>query len=77
MEKNTEKTCFGLFFGGYTIKMFNHGHNILRLYDFGPIVVISNKHSIYELPRELRNKFRLKKLGNIKKISKPLSIIEL
>ena len=44
---------------------------------FDQIVVISNKHSIYELPHELRNKFRLKKLGNIKKISKPLSIMEL
>ena len=44
---------------------------------FDQIVVISNKHSIYELPHELRNKFRLKKLGNIKKMSKPLSIMEL
>ena len=37
------------------------------------IVIISNKHGIYELPHELPNDLRLKdlrKLGNIQKISK-------
>ena len=34
------------------------------------IVIISNKHGIYELPHELPNDLRLRKLGNIKKISK-------
>ena len=33
-------------------------------------VIISNKHGIYELPHELRNDLRLRKLGNIRKISK-------
>ena len=43
---------------------YNHGHNILRLFDSLPnflftsseiIVIISNKHGIHELPRELSN----------------------
>ena len=34
------------------------------------IVIISNKHGIYKLPQELPNDLRLRKLGNIKKISK-------
>ena len=34
------------------------------------IMIISNKHGIYELPHELLNNLRLGKLGNIKKISK-------
>ena len=37
------------------------------------IVIISNKHGIYELPHELPNDLR--KLGNIKKISKLNRII--
>ena len=37
------------------------------------IVIISNKHGIYELPHELPNDLR--KLGNIKKISKPHRIV--
>ena len=28
------------------------------------IVIISNKHGIYELPQELPNDLRLRKLGN-------------
>ena len=32
-------------------------------------IVISNKHGIYEFPRELQNDLRLRKLGNTKKIS--------
>ena len=32
------------------------------------IVIISNKHGIYELPHELPNDLSLKKSGNIKKI---------
>ena len=39
------------------------------------IVIISNKHGIYELPHELPNDLRLRTLGNIKKISKPRRII--
>ena len=39
------------------------------------IVIISNKHGIYELPHELPNDLRLRKLGNIKKISKLHRII--
>ena len=38
------------------------------------IVIIGNKHGIYELPHELRNDLRLRKLGNIK-ISKLHRII--
>ena len=34
------------------------------------IVIISNKHGTYELPHELPNNLRLRKLGNIQKISK-------
>ena len=33
------------------------------------IVIISNKHGIYELPHELSNDLHFRKLGNIKKIS--------
>ena len=59
--------------------MHNPGHNILRHFDVLPnflfqqvkrIVIISNKHGIYELPRELQND-----TGNIKKISKFHKII--
>ena len=32
------------------------------------IVIISNKHGIYELPHELPNDLRFRILGNIKKI---------
>ena len=42
------------------------------------IVIISNKHGIYVLPHELPNDLRLRtlrKLGNIKKISKLHKII--
>ena len=53
--------------------VYNHGRNILRLFDtlqsfFSPQVkrgvIISNKHSIYELPHELPNNSRLRILGN-------------
>ena len=39
------------------------------------IVILSNKHGIYELPHELPNDLRLKKLGKIKNISKRHRII--
>ena len=44
------------------------------------IVIISNKHGIYELPQESPNDLRLKKdnlrkLGNIKKIPNPDRIL--
>ena len=39
------------------------------------IVIINNKHGIYELPHEMPNNLRLRKLGNIKKISKLHRII--
>ena len=32
---------------------------------------VTYKHGIYELPHELPNDLRLKKLGNIRKVSKP------
>ena len=59
----------------------HHFHNILRLFDvfyqvfLSPqmkrCAVITYKHGIYELPHELPNDLRLKKLGNIRKVSKP------
>ena len=33
-------------------------------------VIITYKHGIYELPHELPNDLRLRKLGNIRKVSK-------
>ena len=41
-------------------------------------VIIADKHSIYELPHELPNDFRLndlRKLGNIKRVSIPYRMI--
>ena len=32
--------------------------------------IVTYKHGIYELPHELRNDLRLRKLGNIRKVSK-------
>ena len=52
---------------------YNHGHDILRLFDTSPNFFslrvkgrmhISNKHGIYELPYELSNDLRLRILGN-------------
>ena len=40
-------------------------------------VVISNKHGIYELPRELPNNSRLRILGNYERSCKSQNIIEL
>ena len=68
---------------------YNHGHKILEFSNVLPnflssqvkrSVIISNKHGIYELPHELPNElrlriFHLKKLGNIRKISKRYRII--
>ena len=34
--------------------------------------IITYKHSMYELPQELPNDLRLTKLGNIRKVSKPI-----
>ena len=39
------------------------------------IMIISNKHGVYELPQELSNDLRLRKLGNIKKIPSLRKII--
>ena len=39
------------------------------------IVITSNKHGIYELPHELPDNLRLRKLENIKKISNLHGII--
>ena len=59
--------CF-IFESGY-----NLGHNVLRLLMFCQIflspqvkrmVIISNKHDIYELPHHLSNDLRLRILGN-------------
>ena len=33
--------------------------------------IITYKHGIYELPHELANNLRLRKLGNIRKVFKP------
>ena len=35
-----------------------------------PWASITSKHGIYELPHELKNDLRLRKLGNIRKVSK-------
>ena len=37
--------------------------------------IIIYKHGTYELPHELPNDLRLRKLGNIKKVPKSLKII--
>ena len=37
--------------------------------------IITYKHGIYELPQELPNYLRLRKLGNIRKVSKPHRMI--
>ena len=37
--------------------------------------IITYKHGIYELPHELPNDLRLRKLGNIRKVSKPQKMI--
>ena len=58
----------------------NQLHNILRLLNVLPIflspqvkrcVIITYKHGIYELPNDLR----LRKLGKIRKVSKPHGMI--
>ena len=38
-------------------------------------VIITYKHGIYEFPHELQNNLRLRKLGNIRKVSKLLRMI--
>ena len=38
-------------------------------------VIITYKHGIYELPQELPNDVRLRKLGNIRKVSTPYTMI--
>ena len=37
--------------------------------------IITDKHGIYKLPHELPNDLRLKKLGNMRKVSKPHRMI--
>ena len=58
---------------------YNNLHNILRLFDVLPnflspqvkrCAIITYKHGMYELPHELPNDLRLRKLGNIRKVSK-------
>ena len=44
---------------------YNHFHNILRLFDVLPNFPFTYKHSIYELPNDLR----LRRLGNMRKVS--------
>ena len=59
----------------------NHFHNKLRLFDilhnfpFTKSETITYKHSIYEVLKELPNDLRLRKLGNIRKVSKPHRMI--
>ena len=62
---------------------YNPGHNSSRLFALLPFfspqvkrsVIISNKHSIYELPHELPNDLRLRSSENRKRISKSHRII--
>ena len=70
----------------YVINKDNPGHNILRLFNVLPIffspqvkrsVIISNKHDIHELPRELKNDLRLRIFGNQEISGKSLNFIEL
>ena len=67
-----------------SLAAYNHGHNILRTFDVRPTfpftkserkVITSNKHDVYELPHNLLNGLELRKLENIRKISKPHRII--
>ena len=58
-----------IYFITLLILLYNHRHNILRLFAtlaifFSPqvkqsVTIISNKHSIYELPHGLSNDLRL------------------
>ena len=52
-------------------KSHNYVHNMKRK------VIINNKHSIYELPHDLPNDFRLRILGNFEKSGKSSNSIEL
>ena len=58
---------------------YNRFHNVLRLFNALPNflspqvkrrAIITYKHGIYKLPQELPNDLRLRKLGNIRKVSK-------
>ena len=53
---------------------YNHFHNTFYQIFLSPQMkrwtVITYKHGIYELPNELPNDLRLRKLGNIRKVSK-------
>ena len=40
-------------------------------------MIISNKHGIYQLPRELPNNLRLRVLGNLEISEKSLNFVEL
>ena len=64
----------------------NLGHNILRLFDNSPnflfttmkrIVIINNKHGIYELPHKLLNDLGLRILGNWEILRRSQFFIEL
>ena len=57
----------------YIQKVYDHGHNVLRLPDVYQIffshqvkesAIISNRHNINELPHELLNDLRLRILRN-------------
>ena len=50
--------------------IFTHFDVWQKLPQVKRIVIISNKHGIYELPHKLLKKFRLRTLGNLRKISK-------
>ena len=63
-------------------RIYNHFHNILRLFDVLPNFPLTTsetmrnfnyKHGKYEMPHKLLNDLRfndLRKLGNIRKVSK-------
>ena len=60
------------------LEICNHFHKILRHFDALPNFLFPTSETMrdyYELPHELPNDLRLRKLGNIKKVPKPHGII--
>ena len=72
-QKNTSDKNFGKMKIKIVISIYNQLHNILRLFDVTPnfpfttserCPIITYKHGIYELRRELPNDLRLRTSGN-------------
>ena len=66
------------------LSTYNHFHNIMRLFDVLPIFlspqvkrcpIITYKQGIYKLPHMLPNDLALRKLGNMRKVSKLLRMV--